>query len=113
MEPPRRLAAPRLRSGIVARPRLSRALDGGWEASLTLVVAPAGYGKTVAVEGWLAERGHAAGRGRGVAPRRRAGRRPPRVVVVGGRGGRAGTPGRGSRGARGAGRARGHGAAGD
>ena len=60
MEPPRRLASPRLRRGIVARPRLSRALDSGWEASLTLVVAPAGYGKTVAVERWLAERGHAA-----------------------------------------------------
>src|SRR4051812_37706554 len=60
MEPPRRLAPPRLRRGIVARPRLSRALDSGWEASLTLVVAPAGYGKTVAVELWLAERGHTA-----------------------------------------------------
>jgi LuxR family maltose regulon positive regulatory protein len=60
MEPPRRLAPPRLRRGIVARPRLSRALDSGWDASLTLVVAPAGYGKTVAVELWLAERGHAA-----------------------------------------------------
>ena len=59
MEPPRRLAPPRLRRGIVARPRLSRALDGGRDASLTLVVAPAGYGKTVAVEVWLAERGHA------------------------------------------------------
>src|SRR3954453_11459086 len=61
MELPRRLAPPRLRRGIVARPRLSRALDRAWEASLTLVVAPAGYGKTVAVELWLAERGQAAG----------------------------------------------------
>src|SRR3954452_8014833 len=60
MELARRLAPPRLRRGIVARPRLSRALDSGWEGSLTLVVAPAGYGKTVAVEAWLAERGHAA-----------------------------------------------------
>src|SRR3954465_14012669 len=60
MEPPRRLAPPRLRRGIVARPHLSQALDSGWDASLTLVVAPAGYGKTVAVETWLAERGHAA-----------------------------------------------------
>src|SRR4051794_19046075 len=49
MELPRRVP---LRRGIVARPRLSGALDGGWEGSLTLVVAPAGYGKTVAVEGW-------------------------------------------------------------
>ena len=53
---PRRLAPPRLRRGIVARPRLSRALDSGADASLTLVVAPAGYGKTVAVEYWLSER---------------------------------------------------------
>src|SRR4051794_14091082 len=60
MEPPRRLAPPRLRRGIVARPRLSRALDSGGDASLTLVVAPAGYGKTVAVELWLAERRQAA-----------------------------------------------------
>src|SRR3954447_15820082 len=59
MELARRLAPPRLRRGIVARPRVSRALDSAWEASLTLVVAPAGYGKTVAVELWLAERGHA------------------------------------------------------
>src|ERR1700742_4021595 len=58
MEPPRRLASPRLRRGIVARPRLSEALDSGWHASLTLVVAPAGYGKTVAVELWLAGHGH-------------------------------------------------------
>src|SRR4051812_38240989 len=63
MEPPRRLAPPRLRRGIVARSRLSRALDSGANASLTLVVAPAGYGKTVAVEAWLAERGHAAAGG--------------------------------------------------
>ena len=60
MELPRRLAPPRLRRGIVARPRLSRALDSGWDVSLTLVVGPAGYGKTVAVELWLAERGHTA-----------------------------------------------------
>src|SRR3954447_14390706 len=60
MESPRRLAPPRLRRGIVARARLSRALDRGRDASLTLVVAPAGYGKSVAVQLWLGERGHAA-----------------------------------------------------
>ena len=57
MEPPRRLAAPPLRRGIVLRPRLSRALDSGGASALTLVVAPTGYGKTVAVEGWSVERG--------------------------------------------------------
>ena len=56
MEPPRSLATPRMRRGIVERSRLSHALDRGEAASLTLVVAPAGYGKTVAVELWLAER---------------------------------------------------------
>src|SRR3954470_6869641 len=60
MEPPTRVAPRRLRRGIVARPRLSRALDRGREASLTSVVAPAGYGKTVAVEMWLAEGAHVA-----------------------------------------------------
>ena len=57
MKPPRRLAAPPLRRGIVPRPRLNSALDSGGAAALTLVVAPTGYGKTVAVEAWSAERG--------------------------------------------------------
>lgn len=59
MEPPRRLAPPALRRGIVSRPRLSRLLERGAEASLTLVTAAPGYGKTVAVETWLAELEHA------------------------------------------------------
>ncbi|MDA0159091.1 LuxR C-terminal-related transcriptional regulator [Solirubrobacter ginsenosidimutans] len=42
------------------RPRVENALDRGWEASLTLVVAPAGYGKTIAVESWIANRGNVA-----------------------------------------------------
>ena len=109
MEPPRRLAPPRLRRGIVARPRLSRALDSGWEASLTLVVAPAGYGKTVAVELWLAERGHAAAWVRADA---RDDDADPAVVVCR-HGGRAGAPGRRRRRARGAARPRRRGAAGD
>ena len=37
MEPPSRVAPRRLRRGIVPRPRLSRALDRGREASLTSV----------------------------------------------------------------------------
>ena len=32
----------------------------GWNASLTLVVAPAGYGGSVAAKGWLAHHGHPA-----------------------------------------------------
>ena len=43
------------------RARASNAeLDRSWDASLTLVAAPAGYGKTVAVETWAAGRGHTA-----------------------------------------------------
>ena len=41
--------APRRR---VDRPRIRRALDDGREAALTLVAAPAGYGKTTAVRAW-------------------------------------------------------------
>ncbi len=52
-----KLAAPRQRSGIVHRPRIARALDASREAKLTLVAAPAGYGKTTAVRAWCADRG--------------------------------------------------------
>ena len=44
-----KLAAPRLRRGIVRQPRLERALQTGADAALTLVAAPAGYGKTTVV----------------------------------------------------------------
>jgi LuxR family transcriptional regulator, maltose regulon positive regulatory protein len=47
-----KLAAPRVRAGLVERPRVSRALDGGSDATLTLVAAPPGYGKTTAVREW-------------------------------------------------------------
>lgn len=49
-----KLAAPRHRSGILARPRIWDALDV--DAALTLVSAPAGYGKTTAVRSWSANR---------------------------------------------------------
>jgi LuxR family transcriptional regulator, maltose regulon positive regulatory protein len=48
------MAAPRQRAGMVARPRIVRALEGGGDAALTLVAAPAGYGKTTAVRAWSA-----------------------------------------------------------
>jgi ATP/maltotriose-dependent transcriptional regulator MalT len=44
-----KLAAPRPRAGIVPRPRLSVALDAGKGTPVTLVAAPAGYGKTTAI----------------------------------------------------------------
>ena len=49
-----KLAAPRLRDGLVDRPRIRHALDAGRDAALTLVSAPAGYGKTTAVRAWCA-----------------------------------------------------------
>jgi LuxR family maltose regulon positive regulatory protein len=51
-----KLAVPSVRHGVVDRPRVDRALDAGGAASLTLVVAPAGYGKTTAVRAWCASR---------------------------------------------------------
>ena len=49
-----KLALPSLRHGVVDRPRVRRALDPGRDAALTLVAAPAGYGKTTAVRDWCA-----------------------------------------------------------
>src|SRR4051794_8769543 len=43
-----------LRTGLVARPRLVRRLSGAPEASVALVVAPAGYGKTTLLRQWQA-----------------------------------------------------------
>src|SRR5438034_6427187 len=45
---------PRLRRGVVARPRLRERLSGGAESKLTLVSAPAGFGKTTLLAEWLA-----------------------------------------------------------
>ncbi|MGH7480590.1 MAG: hypothetical protein ACRELV_00415, partial [Longimicrobiales bacterium] len=50
-----KLAPPRLRPEALDRPRLSAALDAGRGVPLTLVAAPAGYGKTTAVRAWAAE----------------------------------------------------------
>jgi ATP/maltotriose-dependent transcriptional regulator MalT len=47
-----KLAVPSVRHGLVDRPRVRRALDAGRATSLTLVAAPAGYGKTTAVRTW-------------------------------------------------------------
>ena len=50
-----KLAAPSARRGLVDRPRVRRALDAGRDALLTLVAAPAGYGKTTEVRAWCAD----------------------------------------------------------
>jgi len=48
-----KLYIPRLRRGVVARPRLIRRLAGGAESKLTLISAPAGFGKTTLLAEWL------------------------------------------------------------
>jgi LuxR family maltose regulon positive regulatory protein len=45
---------PRLRRGLVPRPRLSERLDRGAASKLMLVSAPAGFGKTTLLTEWLA-----------------------------------------------------------
>ncbi len=54
-----KLAVPSVHHGVVDRPRVHRALDAGLDGSVTLVAAPAGYGKTTAVRAWCAARGGA------------------------------------------------------
>ena len=51
-----KLFVPRLRRGAVARPRLSERLRLGSEARLTLISAPAGFGKTTVLAEWLSTR---------------------------------------------------------
>ena len=49
-----KLSVPRRRRGLVPRPRLRERLDRGSESKLTLVSAPAGFGKTTLLAEWLA-----------------------------------------------------------
>ncbi len=49
-----KLNLPLLRPRVVARPRLRALLDRGLEARLTLISAPAGFGKTTLLADWLA-----------------------------------------------------------
>jgi LuxR family transcriptional regulator, maltose regulon positive regulatory protein len=48
-----KLSAPPPRSTLVARPRLAAKLDGGLQGRLTLVCAPAGFGKTTLITDWF------------------------------------------------------------
>jgi LuxR family maltose regulon positive regulatory protein len=57
-----KLFVPKLRRGLVARPRLLSRMDGAADARLTLVSAPAGFGKTTLLSAWL-HRGPPVGRG--------------------------------------------------
>jgi LuxR family transcriptional regulator, maltose regulon positive regulatory protein len=51
----RRIVRPALCSNHVARPRLFEMLDRGGGGGLTLLVAPAGYGKTTLLTAWAAD----------------------------------------------------------
>lgn len=49
-----KLYIPKLRRGLVARPRLNERLSRGVESKLALISAPAGFGKTTLLAEWLA-----------------------------------------------------------
>ncbi|MGK5111383.1 MULTISPECIES: LuxR C-terminal-related transcriptional regulator [unclassified Geodermatophilus] len=49
-----KIHVPRRRRGVVSRPGLTGRLGGGADAALTLVSAPAGFGKTTLLTDWLA-----------------------------------------------------------
>jgi LuxR family transcriptional regulator, maltose regulon positive regulatory protein len=51
-----KLALPPSRPALVPRPRLMDRLDAGLQRKLTLIAAPAGYGKTTLMADWLAAR---------------------------------------------------------
>jgi LuxR family transcriptional regulator, maltose regulon positive regulatory protein len=51
-----KLHVPPPRPGVVSRPRLFAQLDAGARKKLTLVSAPAGFGKTTLVSEWIGER---------------------------------------------------------
>src|SRR5947199_8121765 len=49
-----KLYIPRLRPNVVSRPRLIERLNEGLQRKLTLLAAPAGFGKTTLVSAWVA-----------------------------------------------------------
>jgi LuxR family transcriptional regulator, maltose regulon positive regulatory protein len=51
-----KLQPPRLRTGLVPRERLLARLDAGHDGALTLIAAPAGFGKTTLVNQWVTSR---------------------------------------------------------
>jgi LuxR family maltose regulon positive regulatory protein len=51
-----KLLPPRLHASLVTRPRLLARLDAGLDGKLTLLSAPAGFGKTTLVSQWIADR---------------------------------------------------------
>ena len=52
-----KLYPPPRRAGVVARPQLIERLNAGWNCKLTLISAPAGFGKTTLAADWIASSG--------------------------------------------------------
>ena len=50
-----KLSVPSVRASLVARPRLSRRIEAGTQRKLTLVSAPAGFGKSTLLSAWISE----------------------------------------------------------
>src|SRR5262245_13375803 len=55
--PRTKLSPPSLPPDFVSRPRIDEQLTRGAGRSLTLVCAPAGFGKSIALAGWLRQDG--------------------------------------------------------
>jgi LuxR family transcriptional regulator, maltose regulon positive regulatory protein len=51
-----KILPPRLHASLVTRPRLLARLDAGLDGKLTMLSAPAGFGKTTLVSQWIADR---------------------------------------------------------
>lgn len=51
-----KLHVPQIRTALIARERLLARMDAGLQQKLTLLCAPAGFGKTTLVSQWIAER---------------------------------------------------------
>ena len=49
-----KLAPPRLPSSLASRPALIERLEAGLAGKVTLISAPAGFGKTTLISDWLA-----------------------------------------------------------
>jgi len=54
-----KLYVPSIRPELVSRPRLIERLDVGLHRKLTLISAPAGFGKTMLVNAWVRSTGTA------------------------------------------------------
>ncbi|MCX6049756.1 MAG: hypothetical protein NT075_32045, partial [Chloroflexi bacterium] len=50
-----KLYAPPARLDLIRRPQLVAKFRAGWTRPLTLIAAPAGFGKTTLVNEWLAD----------------------------------------------------------